>query len=107
MAIAAAHGGRGTIRATLSGMMKLYDYWESGNGYKVRLLLAQLGLDYERIELDILSGETRTDDIALYAYTHVAGEGGFELDAYPEIRAWLERVRGQAGHVPLQAARPA
>jgi len=202
--------------------VRFADYWESGNGYKVRLLLAQLGLEYERIELDILSGETRTDDflqmnpngripllelpdgrwlaesdaiqfflaegtaflpidrferaqvlqwmffeqyshepyiavvrfwtfsgaldahadelperrrrgyqaldvmeqhlagrrffvgerygiadIALYAYTHVAGEGGFELDAYPEIRAWLERVRGQAGHVPLQAARPA
>jgi glutathione S-transferase len=202
-------------------MLKLYDYWESGNGYKVRLLLAQLGVEHERIELDILKGETRTDafiaknpngriplleladgrrlaesgaiqfylaegtpflpedrfaraevlqwmffeqyshepyiavvrfwafsgqldehrdelaerrrrgylaldvmerhlaarrffvgerygiaDISLYAYTHVAGEGGFELDAYPAIRAWLDRVRGQPGHVTLEAARP-
>ena len=31
-------------------------------------------------------------DIALYAYTHVAHEGGFSLDAYPNVRAWLERV---------------
>src|SRR5207244_3690512 len=31
-------------------------------------------------------------DIALYAYTHVAGEGGFELASYPAVRAWLERV---------------
>ena len=35
-------------------MLKLYDYLESGNGYKVRLLLHQLGVEYERIELDIL-----------------------------------------------------
>src|SRR6476661_4718691 len=34
-------------------------------------------------------------DIALYAYTHVAGEGGFELDRYPAIRAWLDRVAAQ------------
>ena len=41
-------------------MLKLYDYLESGNGYKVRLLLHQLGRPFERIELDILAGETRT-----------------------------------------------
>jgi glutathione S-transferase len=199
---------------------RLYDYWESGNGYKVRLLLAQLGIAYERVELDILRGETRTPeflaknpngripllelpdgrflaesnaiqwylaegtpllptdpferaqvlqwlffeqyshepyvavvrfwhfsgqldahraelpgkmargyqaldvmerhlagnaffvgrygivDIALYAYTHVAPEGGFELGRYPAIRRWLERVRGQPGHVTLASARP-
>ena len=38
-------------------------------------------------------------DIALYAYTHVAPEGGFELDAYPAINAWLERVAAQPGHI--------
>ena len=42
--------------------MKLYDFYESGNGYKARLLLAQLGLAYERIELDILKGATRTPE---------------------------------------------
>jgi glutathione S-transferase len=41
-------------------------------------------------------------DIALYAYTHVAHEGGFELSRYPGIRAWLARVRGRPGHVPLR-----
>jgi glutathione S-transferase len=40
-------------------------------------------------------------DIALYAYTHVAPEGGFELDPYPAIRAWLERVAAQPGHITL------
>ncbi|MBW2242313.1 MAG: glutathione S-transferase family protein [Deltaproteobacteria bacterium] len=198
-------------------MLQLYDYLESGNGYKVRLLLTQLGIPFERVELDILKGETRTReflaknpngripllelpdgttlaesnaiqwylaegtrflpedrlgraqvlqwmafeqyshepfvavlrfwhhagtlaahseeeiaakrsggeaglgvmerhlgqrpffvgecysiaDIALYAYTHVAEEGGFELASYPAVRAWLERVRSQPGYVPI------
>ncbi len=43
-------------------MLKLYDYLPSGNGYKVRLLLAQLGIPFERVELDIVKGETRTPD---------------------------------------------
>ena len=197
-------------------MLKLYDHLVSGNGYKVRLLLHQLGIPFERVELDILKGETRTQaflarnpngriptleledgtclaesnailwylaegtrylpserlpraqvlqwmsfeqyshepniatlrfwthagflaersavvpekrkwgiaalevmeghlrdrpffvaerysiaDIALYAYTHVADEGGFDLAPYPAIRAWLARVAGQPGHVPI------
>ena len=41
-------------------MMVLYDYLDSGNGYKVRLLLAQLQRAYRYVELDILRGETRT-----------------------------------------------
>lgn len=203
-------------------MLTLYDFWDSGNGYKVRLLLSHLGIEHRRVELDILRGETRTDaflaknpngriplleladgrvlaesnaiqfylaegtpylpddayeraqvlqwmffeqyshepyiavlrfwtfsgqldehaheiderkrrgdqalavmeqhlakrsffvadryglaDIALYVYTHVADEGGFDLAPYPAIRRWLERVRSQAGHVSLEAARPA
>jgi glutathione S-transferase len=42
-------------------------------------------------------------DIALYAYTHVAAEGGFDLTPYPAIRAWLDRVAEQPGHVPITA----
>jgi glutathione S-transferase len=42
-------------------------------------------------------------DIALYAYTHVAGEGGFELERYPAIGAWLERVASEPGHVSIDA----
>ena len=198
-------------------MIRLYDYLPSGNGYKVRLLLTQLGIPFARIELDILKGTTRTPeflqknlngripvveledggflaesnailfyfaegtpflpadrwqraqalqwmffeqyshepniatsrfwlqhleltperkaalaqkrplgyaaldvmekhvtgrsffvgeqysiaDIALYAYTHVAGEGGFDLAKYPNIRAWLERVQSQPKHIPI------
>ena len=196
--------------------MQLYDFLESGNGYKVRLLLHQLAVPYERIELDITKGATRTPeflainrngriptlvtdddtvlpesnailfylaegtpllpadrmgraqvlrwmffeqyshepyiavvrfwvhlgiaeeqgaelaerrkrgyqaldvmeahlakhdyfvagaygiaDVALYAYTHVAHEGGFDLAGYPAVRAWLERVRSQPRHIPI------
>ena len=198
--------------------MKLYDYAPSGNGYKVRLLLAHLGIKYERIEVDSNAGGTQTPeflkmnangkiptvvlddgmvlpesnailyyfaegtpylpekkidraqalrwmffeqyshepyiavlrnwlhhlpsitdeqrarvpdlrkrgeralqvmdehlakepyfaagrytiaDIALYAYTHVADEGGFDLKRYPSIQAWMGRVKAQPGHVPL------
>ena len=42
-------------------------------------------------------------DISLYAYTHVAHEGGFDLEPYPAIRAWLDRVAAQPGHVPIDA----
>jgi glutathione S-transferase len=197
---------------------RLYDYLPSGNGYKVRLVLRQLGLPYELVELDIKRGETRTPeflaknpngriplleipgqgflaeshaiisylaegsalvpadrlerarmwqwlcfeqynlepnigtarfwiaslrkseaelgeklaekrrngqaalavleqglagrdflvgnryslaDIALYAYTHVAPEGGFSLEPYPAIRAWCARVAAQPGHIPI------
>jgi glutathione S-transferase len=197
-------------------VLKLYDYLESGNGYKVRLLLHQLGIPFERIELDIVRGETRTPeflrrnpngriptleledgtclaesnaiqwylaegtpflpedrlgraqvlqwmffeqyshepyiavlrfwthagwltekaaqvperrerglaalavmerhlaerdwiaagrytiaDIALYAYTHVAHEGGFDLGPFPAVRRWLERVRREPRHIPI------
>ncbi len=44
-------------------------------------------------------------DIALYAYTHVAPEGGFELEPYPAIEAWLRRVATQPGHVPITASK--
>ena len=42
-------------------------------------------------------------DITLYAYTHVAHEGGFDLGGYPAISAWLDRVAAQSGHVTIDA----
>jgi glutathione S-transferase len=41
-------------------------------------------------------------DIALYAYTHCAGEGGFDLEPYPAVRSWLARVAAEPGHIPMQ-----
>jgi glutathione S-transferase len=40
-------------------------------------------------------------DIALFAYTHVAAEGGFDLARFPALQAWLGRVRQQPGFIPL------
>jgi glutathione S-transferase len=40
-------------------------------------------------------------DIALYAYTHVAGDGGFDLGRFPAIRAWLDRVKTQPRYVGI------
>jgi glutathione S-transferase len=40
-------------------------------------------------------------DIALYAYTHCAADGGFDLAPYPAVREWLGRVRAQPRHVPM------
>jgi glutathione S-transferase len=201
-------------------MLRLYDYLPSGNSYKVRLLLTQLGIPFERIDVDILTGATRTPeflaknangriplleisaqerlaesnailfylsegtsflpkarwqrakvlewlffeqynhepniatvrfwlkfvglnderravlaqkrklgyaaldvmekhlaecpffvadtytiaDIALYAYTHVAHEGDFDLAPYRAVREWMDRIRAQPGHVPITAA---
>jgi glutathione S-transferase len=53
---------------------------------------------------DWLVGETMTiADIALYAYTHVADEGGFSLEPYAATRAWIARIAAQPGHVPINA----
>jgi glutathione S-transferase len=203
-------------------MLTLYDNWDSGNGYKVRLLLARLGLDYRLINLDTDAGETHTSaflnvnpngkipaivlddgralfesnaimlylaegsrflpadrferaqvaqwlffeqyshepqvavaryihrhlpaghprfgelparleggqkalgvmeqhlsrhnwmvgeafsiaDIGLYAYTHVAHHGGFDLNAFPAVQAWCARVAALPGHVPMLEGPP-
>jgi glutathione S-transferase len=42
-------------------------------------------------------------DIALYAYTHVAAEGGFDLAAYPAVERWLARVGSEPGFIPIDA----
>jgi len=51
---------------------------------------------------DWFVGETASvADIALYAYTHVADEGGFDLAGYPAIRGWLDRVSALPGYIPI------
>src|SRR5215831_12824963 len=172
-----------------TGMFTLYSMQRSGNCYKVRLALAQLAVDYHLVEIDILTGETRTPeflaggtplvpedrlqrgemlqwmffeqhslepylgaahfwlvlikggrelqmhaieewmekgykalrvmeqhlenhrffaagrytiaDIALYAFTHVANECGFDLTGFPAVRGWLKRVAEQPGHIRM------
>ncbi len=50
-----------------------------------------------------VAGRCTIADIALYAYTHVADEGGFDLDDFRAVREWLDRVAAEPGHVPIDA----
>jgi glutathione S-transferase len=76
---------------------ELESKWRAGN----RALSAMEGhLDGR----DWLVGNAFTiADISLYAYTHLAEEGGFELGRYPNVEAWIERVAAVPGYVPLDA----
>ena len=63
---------------------------------------ALLALDEHLATRQFLVGERYSiADICLYAYTHVAPEGGFELEPYPAVREWLVRVADQPGHVAI------
>ena len=60
-------------------------------------------LEVELSARSFLVGETATvADVALYSYTAHAPEGGVSLDAYPAVRAWLTRIEGLRGFVPMQ-----
>lgn len=50
-----------------------------------------------------VGGGPSVADICLYAYTHVAEEGGFSLAPWPAVRAWIARVEGQEGYIPITA----
>ena len=49
----------------------------------------------------LVAGRYTIADISLYAYTHMAPEGGFSLQPYPAVRAWLTRVAAQPGHIAI------
>lgn len=48
-----------------------------------------------------VDGRYSIADIALYAYTHVASDGGFDLDRFPALRAWLKRVQAEPGYAAM------
>jgi glutathione S-transferase len=74
---------------------RLPSLWERGT----RALAA---MDRHLADRAWFVGEAMTlADIALYAYTHVAEEGEFELAPFPNVRAWLARVAAEPGHVPI------
>ena len=84
---------------TYSGKPEL---WESQREHLTkRGVKALQALEEGLREREWLAGDAMTiADVALYAYTHAADEGGFSLAEYPRIRDWLERVASQPGHVP-------
>ncbi len=51
----------------------------------------------------LIGEQLTTADISLYAYTHVAHEGGFQLADYPAILAWLERIQGQPNYITMNS----
>lgn len=76
---------------------ELESKWRAGN----RALAA---LDGHLDGREWLVGEGFTiADISLYAYTHLAQDGGFELGRYPKVQAWLGRVAAVPGYIPLDA----
>jgi glutathione S-transferase len=64
--------------------------------------LALMDVHLERSDFLVLERITLAD-IVLYAYTHVAEEGGFDLQPYPNVRAWLARVAADPSHIPITA----
>jgi glutathione S-transferase len=59
-------------------------------------------MEQQLLSHPFIAGETYTiADIALFAYTHVADEGGFSLQDYPAIRGWIERITGRPNYVPM------
>jgi len=67
------------------------------SGYKALAVM-----DQQLAKTDFLvDGELTIADISLYAYTHVAHEGGFDLSGYPAVRAWLGRVSSQPLHIGM------
>ena len=67
------------------------------NGYAALDVLEESLRDREYL----CAGQYSLADISLYAYTHVAHEGGFDLAPYPTIRAWCERVERQPNWAPI------
>ncbi len=68
-------------------------------GYKALAVMEQALSEKDFIASDAFS----IADIALYAYTHVAHEGGFDLSEYPALRSWLQRIEARPRYVPMRA----
>ena len=73
-----------------------YDAKQTGGHAALRVMESHL------THLDYFVGDRMTiADISLFGYTHVAGEGGFSLEAYPAIRRWLERIAAHPRHLTM------
>lgn len=69
--------------------------WREAEGYRA------LGIMENHLQAhDWFAGDRASiADIALYAYTHVAGDGGFDLNRFPAIGAWIDRIEQLPGHI--------
>jgi glutathione S-transferase len=87
---------------TYSGRPELYEQRREELTKRGERVLASMEEHLDGREWLVDGGMTLAD-ISLYAYTHAADEGGFALDPYPAVRAWLDRVASSPGHVPIDA----
>lgn len=71
---------------------------KQAGGHRAMAVMEQRLADYDYL---VGTGPTIAD-IALYAYTHVAHEGGFDLSGYPAVNRWLQRMREQPRHVTME-----
>ena len=72
--------------------------WQGGGHRAIAAMERQL------TDHDFLVGDRYSiADISLYAYTHLAHEGGIDLDGYPAVREWIERVSSVSRHTPIDA----
>jgi glutathione S-transferase len=80
------------------------DEWKDKIAEAMKKGYAALGvMEQQLAKTDFLAGDDYSiADIALYAYTHVAHQGGYSLDAYPALRRWLARVEAQPRFAPMQ-----
>lgn len=76
--------------------MDEYKSKQTGGHKALKIMEEQLGKTHY-----LVNDRLTVADISLYAYTHVAAEGGFELDLYPNILAWLQRIEGNLGYVKM------
>jgi glutathione S-transferase len=75
-----------------------YESKQAG-GYRALAVMEQ-----QLKKMPFLTGDSITlADISLFAYTHVAHEGGFDLSAYPSIRNWINLIKNQNGYIPMKA----
>jgi glutathione S-transferase len=71
-------------------------------------VLGLTGLNRHLDSQDFIVGQHYSiADIAIYGYTHVADQGGFDLAEFPAIERWIERVQQSAGYVDMLSFRPA
>ncbi|MBD2259179.1 glutathione S-transferase family protein [Pseudanabaena sp. FACHB-2040] len=92
-----------TPRFWLNHLPSLNDYQKIALPYKQEQGYA--ALDVMEVHLGhhpfLVAERYTVADIALFAYTHVAPEGNFDLSRYPAIRRWIEQVQQQAGHISI------
>jgi glutathione S-transferase len=73
-----------------------FDAWHTEGREALRVLD-----DHLRTRTFLVDERFTIADVALFAYTHCAGEGGFDVSPYEALHAWFSRVRAQRGHLPI------